>query len=80
MELLDSAIDHVDSQVIQPVIFIPFFFHFVCVSFQVVLFLKRTLSDSIFRSILLEKKEVAEEYITHLKRHKDYAELAATLL
>ncbi|PAV69221.1 hypothetical protein WR25_01562 isoform B [Diploscapter pachys] len=63
MELLDSAIDHVDSQVIQPV----------------VLFLKRTLSDSIFRSILLEKKEVAEEYITHLKRHKDYAELATTL-
>uniref|UniRef100_A0A1I7XMD6 Vps16_C domain-containing protein n=1 Tax=Heterorhabditis bacteriophora TaxID=37862 RepID=A0A1I7XMD6_HETBA len=63
MQLLDAAIDIVDGNVIQ----------------TVVLFLKRTLADSIFRDILLRKREAAEEYIAYLKQTKDYEELTTTL-
>ncbi|CAI4222536.1 unnamed protein product [Auanema sp. JU1783] len=63
VQLLDAAIDMVDGNVIQ----------------TVVLFLQQTLSDSIFRDILLRKPEAAEEYILYLKKVRDYDELVNTL-
>ncbi|KHJ86509.1 hypothetical protein OESDEN_13736, partial [Oesophagostomum dentatum] len=63
VQLLDAAIDIVDGNVI----------------LAVVLFLKNTLMDSIFRDLLLRKPQAAEEYIAYLKITRDYDELTTTL-
>ncbi|KIH58082.1 hypothetical protein ANCDUO_11718 [Ancylostoma duodenale] len=46
---------------------------------NVVLFLKSSLMDSLFRDILLRKPQAAEEYIAYLKITRDYDELTTTL-
>ncbi|EYC36258.1 hypothetical protein Y032_0914g3028 [Ancylostoma ceylanicum] len=63
VQLLDAAIDIVDGNVI----------------LAVVLFLKSSLMDSLFRDILLRKPQAAEEYIAYLKITRDYDELTTTL-
>ncbi|KAJ1366766.1 hypothetical protein KIN20_027522 [Parelaphostrongylus tenuis] len=63
LQLLDAAIDIVDGNVI----------------LTVVLYLKNTLMDSLFRDILLRKPQAAEEYISYLKLTRDYDELTTTL-
>ncbi|KJH40622.1 hypothetical protein DICVIV_13419 [Dictyocaulus viviparus] len=63
MQLLDAAIDIVDGNVI----------------LTVVLFLKNTLMDSLFRDILLRKPQAADEYVAYLKVTRDYEELTTTL-
>ncbi|VDM66874.1 unnamed protein product, partial [Strongylus vulgaris] len=68
VQLLDAAIDIVDGNVILA----------VSRAF-VVLFLKNTLMDSIFRDLLLRKPQAAEEYISYLKITRDYDELTTTL-
>ncbi|VDO18576.1 unnamed protein product [Heligmosomoides polygyrus] len=62
-QLLDAAIDIVDSNVI----------------LAVVLFLKNTLMDSLFRDLLLRRSQAAEEYIAYLKVTRDHEELTTTL-
>uniref|UniRef100_A0A0K0DPD8 Vps16_C domain-containing protein n=1 Tax=Angiostrongylus cantonensis TaxID=6313 RepID=A0A0K0DPD8_ANGCA len=63
LQLLDAAIDIVDGNVI----------------LTVVLFLKNTLMDSLFRDILLRRPQAADEYISYLKLTRDYDELTTTL-
>ncbi|ETN76791.1 hypothetical protein NECAME_11426 [Necator americanus] len=63
VQLLEAAIAIVDGNVI----------------LAVVLFLKNTLMDSLFRDLLLRKPEAAEEYIAYLKIIRDYDELTTTL-
>ncbi|KAK0410698.1 hypothetical protein QR680_005282 [Steinernema hermaphroditum] len=63
LELLDAAIRAIDSDVI----------------LTVVLFLKRSLTDSIFREILLRKPDAADAYIAHLEDISDFSELTHTL-
>ncbi|KAK0410697.1 hypothetical protein QR680_005282 [Steinernema hermaphroditum] len=46
---------------------------------EVVLFLKRSLTDSIFREILLRKPDAADAYIAHLEDISDFSELTHTL-
>lgn len=64
LQLLDAAIDIVDGNVI----------------LTVVLFLKNTLMDSLFRDILLRRPQAADEYISYLKLTRVYDELTTTLL
>lgn len=61
--LLDAALVCVDDNTIHTVL----------------LFLKQTLSDSIFRDMLLRKKEAADQYVSYLKMIKDTDELITTL-
>ncbi|VDL76168.1 unnamed protein product [Nippostrongylus brasiliensis] len=63
IQLLDAAVDVVDGNVI----------------LAVVLFLKNSLMDSLFRDILLMRPRAAEEYLTYLKTTRDHDELANTL-
>ncbi|VDO10702.1 unnamed protein product [Haemonchus placei] len=63
VQLLEAAIDIVDGNVI----------------LAVVLFLKSTLMDSLFRDLLLRKPQAADEYIAYLKTTRDYDELTTTL-
>ncbi|KAK5978209.1 Spermatogenesis-defective protein 39 [Trichostrongylus colubriformis] len=63
VQLLDAAIDIVDGNVI----------------LAVVLFLKSTLMDSLFRDLLLRKPQAADEYVAYLKTTRDCDELATTL-
>uniref|UniRef100_A0A1I8AKW0 Vps16_C domain-containing protein n=1 Tax=Steinernema glaseri TaxID=37863 RepID=A0A1I8AKW0_9BILA len=63
LELLDAAIRAIDSDVI----------------LTVVLFLKKSLADSIFRDILLRRPEAAECYVAYLEDVSDFSELTHTL-
>uniref|UniRef100_A0A0M3J6G6 Spermatogenesis-defective protein 39 (inferred by orthology to a C. elegans protein) n=1 Tax=Anisakis simplex TaxID=6269 RepID=A0A0M3J6G6_ANISI len=46
----------------------------------VILFLRRSLSESLFREILLEKSVAADHYVAYLKEVEDFDQLATTLL
>lgn len=48
--------------------------------FQVVLFLKRTLSDWLFRDVLLHNPLAANHYIAHLRELSKFDELTDSLL
>ncbi|KAI1704636.1 spermatogenesis-defective protein 39 [Ditylenchus destructor] len=63
LNLLEAALDTCDHDVI-------------CV---VVLFLKRTLANSIFREILIMKEIAAEHYVQYLRESGDHSELCDTL-
>ncbi|KAK6037960.1 hypothetical protein COOONC_24535, partial [Cooperia oncophora] len=63
LKLLDAAIDIIDGNVI----------------LAVVLFLKSSLMDSLFRDLLLRKPQAADEYVAYLKTARDYDELTTTL-
>lgn len=63
LELLDSAIDSFDGNAV----------------IAVVLFLRRSLSESIFREILLRKPVAANHYLAYLKEIQNYDQLAVTL-
>ncbi|KAK6032750.1 kinesin motor domain protein, partial [Ostertagia ostertagi] len=63
MQLLDAAIDIVDGSVI----------------LAVVLFLKSTLMNSLFRDLLLRRSQAADEHVAYLKATRECDELATTL-
>uniref|UniRef100_F1L335 VPS33B-interacting protein n=1 Tax=Ascaris suum TaxID=6253 RepID=F1L335_ASCSU len=63
LDLLDEALNSFDGNVITAVI----------------LFLKRSLSDSIFREILLPKSVAADHYVAYLKEMEDFDQLTTTL-
>ncbi|TKR60479.1 hypothetical protein L596_027721 [Steinernema carpocapsae] len=63
LDLIDAAIRAIDTDVI----------------LTVVLYLKSSLTDSIFRGILLRKPEAAEAYIAYLEEVHDFSELTHTL-
>ncbi|VDD91543.1 unnamed protein product [Enterobius vermicularis] len=63
LELLSSALDSLDGNAINAVI----------------LFLKRTFSESLFREVLLENVVAADHYLSLLKQLNDYSTLAMTL-
>ncbi|KAF7632887.1 hypothetical protein Mgra_00007746 [Meloidogyne graminicola] len=46
---------------------------------MIVLFLKRTLDNSIFRSALIERPDAAQYYVTYLRESGEYEELLYTL-
>ncbi|VDK66959.1 unnamed protein product [Anisakis simplex] len=64
LELLDEALRSFDGNAITAVI----------------LFLRRSLSESLFREILLEKSVAADHYVAYLKEVEDFDQLATTLL
>ncbi|CAJ0933451.1 unnamed protein product, partial [Mesorhabditis belari] len=63
LALLDAAIEMIDGNVILAVVF----------------FIQRTVSESIFREILLQKPKAAEQYIQYLKDAKNVDELMTTM-
>ncbi|KHN76831.1 Spermatogenesis-defective protein 39 [Toxocara canis] len=63
LELLDEALDSFDGNVITAVL----------------LFLRRSLSESIFREILLRKSIAADHYVAYLKEVEDFDQLTTTL-